>query len=66
VEEPFLFCCRIIHSSPSCSLVLGGSNLFLQYAKKTKDDDKWGPYLNLKRIRLLLESAGERPDNDTL
>ena len=42
------------------------SDLFLQFAKKTKDDDDRGPYLNLERIRLLLESVGERPDDDTL
>ena len=44
------------------------SDLFLQFAKKTKggEDDHRGPYLNLGRIRLLLESVGERPDDDTL
>ena len=42
------------------------SDLFLQFAKKTKEGDDRGPYLNLGRIRLLLESVGERPDDDTL
>ena len=42
------------------------SDLFLQFAKKTREGDDRGPYLNLGRVRLLLESVGERPDDDTL
>ncbi|KAL3782949.1 hypothetical protein ACHAW5_002730 [Stephanodiscus triporus] len=42
------------------------SDLFLQFAKTRKDPDDAEPYLNLGRIRLLLESVGERPDDDTL
>jgi hypothetical protein len=42
------------------------SDLFLQFAKRTNGDDDRGPYLNLERIRLLLESVGERPDDGTL
>lgn len=42
------------------------SDLFLQFAK-TKDSHHGGtPYLNLNRIKLLLESIGENPDEDTL
>eukprot|EP00571_Detonula_confervacea_P013793 CAMPEP_0172300180 /NCGR_PEP_ID=MMETSP1058-20130122/2319_1 /TAXON_ID=83371 /ORGANISM="Detonula confervacea, Strain CCMP 353" /LENGTH=458 /DNA_ID=CAMNT_0013009875 /DNA_START=4 /DNA_END=1380 /DNA_ORIENTATION=+ len=43
------------------------SDLFLQFAK-TKDSVNGGrtPYLNLKRVKLLLESIGENPDDDTL
>lgn len=41
------------------------SDLFLQFAN-SKDDPEVGPYLNLRRIRLLLESVGEKPDDATL
>ncbi len=54
------------------------SDLFLQFAKTSSSKDaandfdggggggESGPYLNLNRIRLLLESVGERPDDETL
>jgi adenylate kinase len=41
------------------------SDLFLQFAK-TKENDGGAPYLTLERVRLLLESVGERPDESTL
>lgn len=42
------------------------SDLFLQFAK-TKDSVNGGtPYLNLKRIKLLLESVGEKPSEEML
>eukprot|EP00580_Thalassiosira_gravida_P001342 CAMPEP_0201610132 /NCGR_PEP_ID=MMETSP0492-20130828/15875_1 /ASSEMBLY_ACC=CAM_ASM_000837 /TAXON_ID=420259 /ORGANISM="Thalassiosira gravida, Strain GMp14c1" /LENGTH=438 /DNA_ID=CAMNT_0048075831 /DNA_START=55 /DNA_END=1371 /DNA_ORIENTATION=- len=42
------------------------SDLFLQFAK-TKDSVNDGqPYLTPKRIKLLLESVGEKPDEQTL
>lgn len=42
------------------------SDLFLQFAKTDNLVDSDGPYLNLKRVKLLLESVGERPDESTL
>ena len=42
------------------------SDLFFQFAKTSNTVDSDGPYLNLKRIKLLLESVGERPDEFTL
>lgn len=42
------------------------SDLFFQFAKTDNLVDSDGPYLNLKRIKLLLESVGERPDESTL
>lgn len=42
------------------------SDLFFQFAKTDNLVDSDGPYLNLKRIKLLLESVGERPDKSTL
>lgn len=41
------------------------SDLFLQFAK-TKENDGGAPYLTLERVRLLLESVGEHPDESTL
>ncbi|KAL7542976.1 hypothetical protein ACHAXR_013015 [Thalassiosira sp. AJA248-18] len=40
------------------------SDLFLQFAKTKEGVD--APYLNLKQIKLLLESVGEKPDDSTL
>jgi adenylate kinase family enzyme len=40
--------------------------LFFQFAKTSNTVDSDGPYLNRKRIKLLLESVGERPDEATL
>lgn len=42
------------------------SDLFFQFAKTDNLVDSDGPYLNLKRVKLLLESVGERPDESTL
>eukprot|EP00986_Skeletonema_menzelii_P001786 scaffold488_cov142-Skeletonema_menzelii.AAC.25 len=42
------------------------SDLFLQFAKTDNLVDSDGPYLDLNRIKLLLESVGERPDKYTL
>lgn len=42
------------------------SDLFLQFAKTDNLVDSDGPYLDIKRIKLLLESVGERPDKSTL
>jgi len=42
------------------------SDLFFQFAKTSNTVDSDGPYLNRKRIKLLLESVGERPDEATL
>ncbi len=51
------------------------SDLFLQFARTRNDnddtnndddDDENAPYLNMNSIKLLLESVGERPDNETL
>mmetsp|Transcript_5178 Transcript_5178/g.11426 ORF Transcript_5178/g.11426 Transcript_5178/m.11426 type:complete len:434 (+) Transcript_5178:204-1505(+) len=42
------------------------SDLFLQFAKSESTVDSLGPYLNHERIKLLLESVGEKPDDDTL
>jgi len=40
------------------------SDLFLQFAKTKDGVNEGAPYLNLKRIRLLLESIGERDIDD--
>ncbi len=50
------------------------SDLFLQFARTKNDnddnnhhdDEDSAPYLNLNSIKLLLESVGERPDDETL
>jgi adenylate kinase len=42
------------------------SDLFLHFAKTSNTMDEIGPYLDLLRIRQLLESVGESPDDDTL
>ena len=42
------------------------SDLFLQFAKTSNSVDSDGPYLDLQRIKLLLEAVGEKPDDDTL
>ena len=42
------------------------SDLFLQFAKTDNLVDSDGPYLDINRIKLLLESVGERPDKSTL
>jgi len=42
------------------------SDLFLQFAKTKDSVNDGAPYLNLERIKLLLESVGEKPDEATL
>jgi adenylate kinase len=42
------------------------SDLFLQFAKTSNSVDDTGPYLNFQRIKQLLESVGEKPDDITL
>ena len=45
------------------------SDLFLQFAKTGSNEDSNNPptpYLNIQRIKLLLESIGEKPDEQTL
>ena len=42
------------------------SDLFLQFAHASNSVDDVGPYLDQERIKQLLESVGEKPDDATL